>query len=126
MMTKIKEWPIVLTCSLHHWCRTPEWLAIHSFYSLDQLKGPEVMKMNNTQRKTINAGDYKRSDLPLFHERQGGGGEGAAVDGAGVGVHDLAGCAFQSVRAVAFEQSSEVAIGDHADQGERAAHRLHD
>jgi hypothetical protein len=46
------------------------------FYSLDQLKDPEVMKMCDTQCETINAGDNKRSDLPLFREHQGGGGEG--------------------------------------------------
>ena len=87
------------------------------FYSLDQLKGPEVMKMYNPKCETINTGNDERSDLPLFHERQGGGGEGAAVDGARVGVHDLAGSALESVGAVAFEQTAEVSVGDHADQG---------
>lgn len=68
MMTKIKEWPIVLTCSLHHWCRTPEWLAMLPFYSLNQLKGPEVVKMYDTYCETINTGSNERSDPPLFHE----------------------------------------------------------
>jgi len=40
--------------------------------------------------------------LPLFHERQGSGGEGGVIDGASVGVHDLAGTAFESVRAIAL------------------------
>ena len=71
--------------------------------------------MNDTQHEIINTGDDERSDLPFFHERQGGGGEGAAVDGARVGVHDLAGSALERVGAVAFEQTAEIAVGDHAD-----------
>ena len=78
---KITEWPIALTCSLRYWCRTDGWSAMLPFYSLDQLKGPEVMKMYNPQRETINSGNDERGDLPLFHEGEGGGGEGAAVDG---------------------------------------------
>ncbi len=116
LMTKMKEWPIVLTCSLH-WDRTGGRLAKLPFYSLDKFEGPEVMKMYDTQREPVNIGNDERSDFPLFHERQGGGGEGAGVDGARVGVHDLAGGALEGVRAVAFEQTSEVAVGDHADQG---------
>ena len=52
---------------------------------------------------TINTGNDERSDLPLFHESPGSGGQ---VDGARVGVHDLAGSALESVRAVAFEQTT--------------------
>ena len=40
------------------------------FYSLDQLKDPEVVKMCDTQCETTNTGDNERSDLPLFHEHQ--------------------------------------------------------
>lgn len=75
-----------MTCSIPYWCRSPYWLAILRFYSLDQLKCPEVVD----------------GDLPLFHERQGSGGEGGVIDGASVGVHDLAGTAFESVRAIAL------------------------
>jgi hypothetical protein len=57
---KIKEWPIVLICSLQYWCRTGEWLAILSFYSLDQFKGPET---DDTQCETINTGSDERSVL---------------------------------------------------------------
>jgi hypothetical protein len=39
---KIKEWPIVLTCSLQYWRRTGEWSAILPFYSLDRREGSEV------------------------------------------------------------------------------------
>ena len=85
------------------------------FYSLDQLKDPEVVKMCDTQCETINTGDNERSDLPLFHEHQAGGGEGSAVDGAKAEIHDLVGNAVVNSRAVAFEQAAEVAIGDHAD-----------
>lgn len=113
---KIKEWPIVLTCSLVYWRRTGTWSAILHFYSLDGTKGPEVMEMYDTQYETINTGNDERSDLPLFHERQGGGGEGTTVDGARVRVHDLAGSALESVRAVAFEEAAEIAVGDHADK----------
>jgi hypothetical protein len=77
---KIKEWPIVLTCSLHYLCRASGWPAMLPFYSLDQLKDPEVMKMCDTQCNTINTGNNERSDPPLFHEHHGGG-ESAAVDG---------------------------------------------
>ncbi len=50
---KIKEWPIVVTCSLQYWCRTGGWLASLPFYSLDQFKRPEDVKMNDTQRNII-------------------------------------------------------------------------
>jgi hypothetical protein len=84
------------------------------FYSLDQLKDPEVVKMCDTHCNTINAGDDKRNDLPLFHEYQGGAGEGAAVDGAKVGVHDLTGSVLENSRFVAFEQAAGVASGTFA------------
>jgi hypothetical protein len=38
---KMKEWPIVLTCSLQYWS-IGKWSAKLPFYSLDRLKGPEV------------------------------------------------------------------------------------
>jgi hypothetical protein len=104
---KIKEWPIVLTCSV-----SPRWLAIRLFYYLDQFDGQEAVEMCDTQCETINTGNDERSDLPLFHESRG---SGAALDDARVGVHDLAGSALESVRAVAFEQTTEVAVGDYAD-----------
>jgi hypothetical protein len=114
-LMKIKEWPIVLTCSLHYLCRTGGWLALLPFYSLDQLKAPEVVKICDAQCETINIGDNERSDLPLLHEYQGGGGEGSAVDGAKAEIHDLVGNAVVNSRAVAFEQETKVPIGDHAD-----------
>ena len=86
---------------------------MHPFYSLDQLKDPEVVKMWDTQCKTFNTGDNERSDLPLFHEYQGGGGEGSAVDVAKSEIHDLVGNAALNWSAVAFEQA-EIAIADHA------------
>jgi hypothetical protein len=85
------------------------------FYSLDRLKDPEVMKMCDAQCETINTRDNKRSDLPLFREHQGAGGEGVAGDGAKEEIHDLVGNAVVHSRAVAFKQAAEVAIGDHAD-----------
>jgi hypothetical protein len=60
---KIKEWPIVLTCSLQYGCRTGERLAMLPFYSLDRLKDPEAVKMCDTQCETINTRDEKRSDF---------------------------------------------------------------
>jgi hypothetical protein len=39
---KIKEWPIIMTCSLQYWS------AILPFYALDQLKYPEVVDSNDT------------------------------------------------------------------------------
>jgi hypothetical protein len=80
------------------------------FYSLDQLKDPEVMKMCDTQCETINTRDNKRSDLPLFREHQGVAGDGAKSE-----IHNLVGNAIVISRAVAFEQAAEVAIRDHAD-----------
>jgi hypothetical protein len=56
---KIKELPIVLTCSLQYW-RTGEWSAMLPFYSLDQLKGSEV---NDTQCEIINTGSDEPSVL---------------------------------------------------------------
>jgi hypothetical protein len=76
---------------------------MHPFYSLDQLKDPEVMKMCDTQCETTNTRDNKRSDLPLFREHQGGGGEGAVVDGAKEEIRDLVGNAVVNSRAVAFK-----------------------
>jgi hypothetical protein len=58
------------------------------FYSLDQLKDPEVVKMWDTQYETINTGDNKRSEFPLFHEHHGGGGE--AVHWASNSTHECA------------------------------------
>jgi len=87
------------------------------FYSLDQVKGPEVVKMCDAQCETINTRDNERSDLPLFHEQQGCGGKGSAVDDVKAEIHDLVGNSVVSSRAVPFEQSSEVGIGDHADLG---------
>jgi hypothetical protein len=108
---RIREWPIVLTCSLRYLCRPGEWLATHPFYSLDHLEGPEVMKMFDTQRDTLNTANDKRSDPPFFHERQGVGGEGAAD----LGVHDLGSSRLESIGSVAFGQA-EVAVDDYADQ----------
>ena len=57
---KIKEWPIVLTCSLQ--CSsTAGRLARLPFYSLDQLKTPEVVKMFDTQCDTIKSCNDERS-----------------------------------------------------------------
>jgi hypothetical protein len=66
--------------------------------------------MYDTQRET---GNDAQSDPPLFHESPGG--EGAAIDGARVEVHDLAGDATESGRPSAFEQSVNVTVGDYAD-----------
>lgn len=60
--------------------------------------------------------DDQRGDFSLFHEGESGGGEGSAVDGEGVWVHDFAGGALEGVRAVAFEEAAEVAVGDHAEE----------
>jgi hypothetical protein len=54
-LMKIKEWPIVVSCSLQYWCRTGGWLTNLPFYSLDQLKCREDVKMNDTERNVINA-----------------------------------------------------------------------
>ena len=72
--------------------------------------------MNDTLSKTVGIRNDERRNLPFFHECQGSGGEGTAVDGAGVGIHDLAGSAFEGVRAVAFEEAAEVSVGDHAEE----------
>jgi hypothetical protein len=85
-------------------------LAIHPFYSLDQLEDPEVIKMYDKQRET---GNDAQRDPPLFHE--GAGGEVATVDGARVGVCDFPYDAAESGRAAAFEQSVNVTVGDYAD-----------
>ncbi len=113
---RIKEWPIVLTCSLQYWRRTGEWSAILPFYSLDRIESPEVVQMNDSQYETGSIRNNERGDLPLFHERQGHGGEGVAVDGARVGVHDFGGSSFESVGPVAFEETAEISVGDHAQQ----------
>ena len=81
--------------------------------------------MNDSERETINIGNDERSNLPLFHECQGFGGEGAAVDGARVGVHDLAGSSLESVGSVAFEETSEISVGDHAYQYARVEDGSH-
>ena len=39
---RIKEWPIVMTCSLQYLRTTREWLSTLPFYSLDQLKSSET------------------------------------------------------------------------------------
>ncbi len=57
---KMKEWPIVLTCSLQYWRRTGEWSAILPFYSLDRLKSSEV---GDIQCETISTGRDERSVL---------------------------------------------------------------
>jgi hypothetical protein len=50
---RMKEWPIVLTCSLQYWRRTGEWSAILPFYSLDRPKSSEA---GDTRRETISTG----------------------------------------------------------------------
>jgi len=81
--------------------------------------------MNDSQCETGSIRDNERGDLPLFHERQGHGGEGVAVDGARVGVHDLAGSSLESVGSVAFEETSEISVGDHAYQYARVEDGSH-
>ena len=109
---RIREWPIVLTCSLGYWCHKAGWSAILPFYSLDLFKDPEVVNMYDTQ--CINTGNNDRSDSPHFDERHGGS-ESAAVDGEKVEAHDLAGSAVENTGDLAFQQTAEVAAGDQAD-----------
>jgi len=58
--------------------------------------------------------DDEGGDFFLFHESEGRGCQGAAFDGDGMGVHDVARGVFEGVGAVAFEETSEIAVGDHA------------
>jgi hypothetical protein len=51
---RLKEWPIVLTCSLQYWRHTEEWSAMLPFYSLDRGMGSEVV--DDSQSETISAG----------------------------------------------------------------------
>lgn len=61
-------------------------------------------------------GDDERGDLFLFHEGERRGGEGAAIDGEGVGIHDLACGAVKCVGAVVLEEATEVTVRDHAEE----------
>ena len=71
------------------------------------------MKMDDIQCNIVNTGNNERSDLPLDDERHDSG-EGAAVDGEKMEVHELAGSAVENAGGVTFEQTVEVAVGDHA------------
>jgi hypothetical protein len=62
---KIKERPMVMTCSLRYLFSTREWLAIRPFYSLDQLKTAEVVEIEDIPRETFYTSDGARSDLLL-------------------------------------------------------------
>jgi hypothetical protein len=64
---RIKEWPIVMTCSLQYLCSTREWLAILPFYSLDRLKNTEVVEIECIRRETSKISDDKRSNVPLSY-----------------------------------------------------------
>jgi hypothetical protein len=72
---RIKEWPIVMTCSLQYLCSTRERLATLPFYSLDQLKSREAVDVDGIRRGPFNISDDKRSNFPLSygneHGRQG-------------------------------------------------------
>jgi hypothetical protein len=61
---RIKEWSIVMTCSLQYLCSTREWLAIRSFYSLDQLKSTEIGE-GDIRCETFEISDDKRTLLHL-------------------------------------------------------------
>jgi hypothetical protein len=62
---RIKEWPVVMTCSLQYLSSTREWLAILPFYSLDRLKNTELVGIERIRRETFGISDGKRSDLPV-------------------------------------------------------------
>ena len=70
-------------------------------------------------------GDDEGGDLVLLHEGEGVGGEGLRGDGAGRGVHYFRGGFVEGVRAVAFEQAAEIAVGEDAEEfgaGEDGGH----
>src|SRR5271170_2701058 len=87
---------------------------IPRFLGLGELQGPQVVKMHDSFDVTRWRKDDERGDLSLFHQSEGRRGEGVGVDGEGLRVHDLAGCVFEGVGAVAFEQAAKVPVGDHA------------
>jgi hypothetical protein len=66
---RLKEWPIVVTCSLQYWRHTEEWSAMLPFYSLDRGMGSEVV--DDSQSETISAGFEKASANCCRRARRG-------------------------------------------------------
>ncbi len=79
-----------------------------------KLECPKVVQVDNAFNLTAAPEHDERRDLLVFHQCEGRGGESAAFYGEGKRVHDLACVVFQCVRAVAFEQTAEIPVGDHA------------
>jgi hypothetical protein len=82
----------------------------------DGLAGPEVVEVEDALDLAFEIDYDERGDFFCFHEGEGVGGECAAVDGDGTGVHDLAGGVVEGSIAVALEKAAEVAVGDHAQE----------
>src|ERR1700733_6403 len=79
-----------------------------------ELQSPEVVQVDDSLRVAVGRGDDEGGDFLFFHEGEGRGGESTAGDGDRARVHDVAGGVFQGVRAVALEEATEIAVGDHA------------
>jgi hypothetical protein len=72
--------------------------------------------MDDTFNAPVGGYDDEGCDFFFFHEGKGRGCEGAAFDGERMCVHDVAGGVFEGVGAIAFEETAEIAVGDHADE----------
>jgi hypothetical protein len=63
MKIGIKEWPMVMTCSLRYLPSTREVLAIRPFYSLGQLKTAEVVEIEEIPSESFTTSGGARSNL---------------------------------------------------------------
>src|SRR5260370_156161 len=90
--------------------------ARRTWWKASRWWGREVVEVEDALGVSCRIDDDQRGDLPVFHEGEGGGGEGAGVDRERAGVHDLGGGVVEGAVAVALEETAEVAVGDHTEE----------
>src|ERR1700722_20988459 len=79
-----------------------------------ELQSPEIVQVDDSLGVSVWRGDDEGGDFLFFHEGEGRGGENTTADGDRVRVQDVAGGVFQGVPAVALEEATEIAVGEHA------------
>src|SRR5579884_1274074 len=82
----------------------------------EQLRGPEIVEVNQAGEAAVALDDQQRRDFALLHEAQRGGGELGGGDGDGLTGHVGFRRHLERLRAMAFEQAAEVAIRDDAEE----------
>ena len=79
--------------------------------------------MDDAFNQALSIDHDQRRNLHFFHHAECANGEFVRGDGAGMGVHGVAGGLFQGFGSVALEQAAQVSVANDPDAGGRRPRR---